>query len=82
MDGSHRGFAFVEYVSAEDAQNALVKLSGTHLYGRHLVLAWSDDTEEEDHVLQSLRNKAKRDLHQHQQFITPIVKNKKIRFNI
>jgi len=81
MDGSHRGFAFVEYVSAEDAQNAMVKLSGTHLYGRHLVLAWSDDTEEEDQVLQSLRNKAKRDLHQHQQFITPIVKNKKIRFD-
>ncbi|KAK8940474.1 Polyadenylate-binding protein RBP47C' [Platanthera zijinensis] len=36
--GSHRGFAFVEYITKQEAQNALRALSSTHLYGRHLVL--------------------------------------------
>ena len=35
--GSHRGFAFVEFVTKQEAQNALQALSSTHLYGRHLV---------------------------------------------
>lgn len=35
--GNHRGFAFVEYVTKQEAQNALQALSSTHLYGRHLV---------------------------------------------
>ncbi|KAL0363776.1 UNVERIFIED_CONTAM: putative RNA-binding protein 19 [Sesamum calycinum] len=36
--GKHRGFAFVEYVTKQEARNALQALSNTHLYGRHLVL--------------------------------------------
>ncbi|XP_058072276.1 multiple RNA-binding domain-containing protein 1 [Magnolia sinica] len=36
--GGHRGFAFVEYVTKQEAQNAMRALSSTHLYGRHLVL--------------------------------------------
>ncbi|KAI6674139.1 hypothetical protein NL676_002045 [Syzygium grande] len=36
--GNHRGFAFVEYVTKQEAQNALQALANTHLYGRHLVL--------------------------------------------
>lgn len=36
--GNHRGFAFVEYVTKQEAQNAIEALSNTHLYGRHLVL--------------------------------------------
>jgi len=35
--GNHRGFAFVKYVTQQEAQNALTALSSTHLYGRHLV---------------------------------------------
>ena len=35
--GNHRGFAFVEFVTKQEAQNALQALSSTHLYGRHLV---------------------------------------------
>jgi hypothetical protein len=35
--GNHRGFAFVEYVTQQEAQNAITALSSTHLYGRHLV---------------------------------------------
>ncbi|XP_061355186.1 uncharacterized protein LOC133299715 [Gastrolobium bilobum] len=36
--GSHRGFAFVEYVTQQEAQNALEAHSRTHLYGRRLVI--------------------------------------------
>ncbi|KAF8041941.1 hypothetical protein BT93_A0520 [Corymbia citriodora subsp. variegata] len=36
--GNHRGFAFVEYVTKQEAQNAMQALANTHLYGRHLVL--------------------------------------------
>ncbi|KAI5432708.1 hypothetical protein KIW84_020129 [Lathyrus oleraceus] len=36
--GNYRGFAFVEYVTQQEAQNALTALSSTHLYGRHLVI--------------------------------------------
>jgi multiple RNA-binding domain-containing protein 1 len=36
--GSHRGFAFVEYVTKQETQNALQALANTHLYGRHLVM--------------------------------------------
>ncbi|KAL6561835.1 hypothetical protein OROGR_002842 [Orobanche gracilis] len=36
--GNHRGFAFIEYVTKQEARNALEALSNTHLYGRHLVL--------------------------------------------
>ncbi|GFZ08318.1 nucleotide/nucleic acid binding protein [Actinidia rufa] len=36
--GKHRGFGFVEYVTKQEAHNALQALSSTHLYGRHLVL--------------------------------------------
>ncbi|TKY65528.1 Multiple RNA-binding domain-containing protein 1 [Spatholobus suberectus] len=34
----HRGFAFVEYVTQQEAQNALATLSRTHLFGRHMVI--------------------------------------------
>ncbi|KAJ1686055.1 hypothetical protein LUZ63_017445 [Rhynchospora breviuscula] len=36
--GTHRGFAFVEYITKQEAQNAMQSLSNTHLYGRHLVI--------------------------------------------
>lgn len=36
--GNHRGFAFVEFMTKQEAENALKALSNTHLYGRHLVL--------------------------------------------
>ena len=76
FDGSHRGFAFVEFLTAQEAQNAMKALSSTHLYGRHLVLEWADDKEDID----TLRDKAKRDVH-----IAGVManapKNKKIRFS-
>ncbi|KAL7667361.1 hypothetical protein ACOME3_010822 [Neoechinorhynchus agilis] len=40
--GGHRGFAFVEFVSIDDAKRAFEKLkTGTHLFGRRLVLEYA-----------------------------------------
>ena len=51
--GGHRGFAFIEYISHEDAANALNTLQNTHLYGRRLVLDWG----KEDSTLSALKQK-------------------------
>ncbi|GMH87839.1 hypothetical protein TrVE_jg6815 [Triparma verrucosa] len=58
FDGTSRGFAFVEYCAAKDAREAMDRLKATHLYGRHLVLEWSEDRDGID----DLRGKAKRDV--------------------
>jgi multiple RNA-binding domain-containing protein 1 len=61
FDGSHRGFAFVEYLTNKEALAAMKSLSRTHLYGRHLVIEWAaEDEEVED--LAVLREKAERDI--------------------
>lgn len=51
--GKHRGFAFVEFVTKQEAQNALKALSNTHLYGRHLVL----ERAKEGETLEELRER-------------------------
>lgn len=38
FDGSHRGFAFLEFASAQEAKSAMEGVQGTHLYGRRLVV--------------------------------------------
>ncbi|KAH6776205.1 nucleotide/nucleic acid binding protein [Perilla frutescens var. hirtella] len=48
--GKHRGFAFVEYVTKQEAQNAFEALSNTHLYGRHLVLERAKEGESLDEL--------------------------------
>ncbi|KAF8299824.1 hypothetical protein TcYC6_0064130 [Trypanosoma cruzi] len=40
-ENNHRGFAFVEFLSEEEAKRALETLKATHLYGRHLVLQYA-----------------------------------------
>ena len=48
VTGSHRGFAFVEFNTAEEAKKAFEALChSTHLYGRRLVLEWADAKDEE-----------------------------------
>uniref|UniRef100_J3M1B0 RRM domain-containing protein n=1 Tax=Oryza brachyantha TaxID=4533 RepID=J3M1B0_ORYBR len=49
--GTHRGFAFVEFVTKQEAQNALQALASTHLYGRHLVI----ERAKEGETLEELR---------------------------
>ncbi|KAI3913878.1 hypothetical protein MKW92_051663 [Papaver armeniacum] len=51
--GNHRGFAFVEFVTKQEAQNALQQLSSVHLYGRHLVL----ERAKEGETLEDLRSR-------------------------
>ena len=52
----HRGFAFVEFSSSQEASHAMSALKNTHLYGRHLVLEWA---KENDDGVDELRKKAK-----------------------
>jgi multiple RNA-binding domain-containing protein 1 len=74
FDGSHRGFAFVEFLTGKEAIAAMTALSQTHLYGRHLVLEWASD---EDENVDRLRDKAKRDA----AGMTGQPQSKKIRFD-
>jgi len=49
--GTHRGFAFVEYITKQDAKKAFESLSiSTHLYGRRLVLEWAAAEDSVDDV--------------------------------
>lgn len=58
FDGKHRGFAFVDFLTEQEAQTAFSALSSSHLYGRHLVLEWAEDADDMD----TLRAKATKDL--------------------
>ena len=42
FDNSARGFAFAEFVTAKEAENAMDALSNTHLLGRKLVLDFAE----------------------------------------
>ncbi|BES97847.1 RNA recognition motif. (a.k.a. RRM, RBD, or RNP domain) [Nesidiocoris tenuis] len=45
--GPHRGFAFVEFLSKNDAKRAMESLGqSTHLFGRRLVLEWAESSED------------------------------------
>jgi len=63
FDGGHRGFAFCEFLTRKEAENAMATLSRTHLYGRHLVLEWASKEEDGDGKIDVnvVREKAKRD---------------------
>jgi multiple RNA-binding domain-containing protein 1 len=53
FDGSHRGFAFVDFSTRQEARAAVEAVAGTHLYGRRLVIEWA----EADGGLEELRSK-------------------------
>lgn len=74
FDGSHRGFAFVEFLTGKEALSAMTVLSRTHLYGRHLVLEWADDDSNDENI-EWLRSKVQRDVESHER-----VQNKRIKF--
>ena len=59
VHGRTRGFAFVEFVSRREAENAMAALRHTHLLGRHLVLEWSGD-ETGAAAVDALREKTRR----------------------
>ena len=51
FDSRTRGFAFLEFVSRIEAENAYAALRHTHLLGRHLVLEWAEEAEQDLDVL-------------------------------
>lgn len=60
FDGSHRGFAFVDFLTRQEAASAFETLQATHLYGRHLVLEWATEGAEADGSVEALRAKTAR----------------------
>jgi multiple RNA-binding domain-containing protein 1 len=48
FDGTHRGFAFVEFLTTQDAKAATASLAATHLYGRHLVIEYAAEDDDMD----------------------------------
>jgi multiple RNA-binding domain-containing protein 1 len=57
LGGQHRGFAFVEFASPSEAAAAMLALEKTHFYGRHLILEWAAQDEEQQ-SMSELRKRA------------------------
>ncbi|KAI9141566.1 hypothetical protein BKA69DRAFT_1124694 [Paraphysoderma sedebokerense] len=57
VTGGHRGFAFIEFLTHQDAKHVYESLAGTHLYGRHLVLEWAEEVGNADDEIDKLREK-------------------------
>ncbi|KAI6143210.1 hypothetical protein BKA82DRAFT_4183819 [Pisolithus tinctorius] len=55
FDSRTRGFAFLEFLTRREAENAFAALKHTHLLSRHLVLEWAEEAEQD---LETLRKKA------------------------
>jgi len=51
FDSRSRGYAFLDFATRQEAENAYAMLRHTHLLGRHLVLEWADDVEKDIDVL-------------------------------
>ncbi len=43
--GKHKGFAFIEYVDAEDAKEAIYNLDGSELFGRVLSVSLAQNNQ-------------------------------------
>ncbi|KAF9505781.1 hypothetical protein BS47DRAFT_1378243 [Hydnum rufescens UP504] len=43
FDAGSRGFAFLDFISRHEAENAYNALKHTHLLGRHIILEWAED---------------------------------------
>ncbi|KAI8891456.1 RNA-binding domain-containing protein [Backusella circina FSU 941] len=53
FNGGHRGFAFLDFLTKQEAKNVFNNMGNIHLYGRHLVLEWA----QEDDGVDALRQK-------------------------
>ncbi|KAL8768045.1 MAG: hypothetical protein Q9209_005588 [Squamulea sp. 1 TL-2023] len=59
FDSSTRGFAFAEFVTAREAENAIDALKDTHLLGRRLVLDFAAEDEiDPEHEIAKMQRKA------------------------
>jgi multiple RNA-binding domain-containing protein 1 len=61
FDGNHRGFAFVEYVTKQEARNAVEGVGSVHLYGRRLVVEYAKEEEGLDELRAKTGAKFRRD---------------------
>ena len=58
FDNSSRGFAFAEFTTPREAENALDALRSTHLLGRKLVLDYAaEDPEDAEEELEKMQKK-------------------------
>ncbi|KAL6713887.1 Multiple RNA-binding domain-containing protein 1 [Lecanora helva] len=58
LDSSTRGFAFAEFVSAREAENAMHALRDTHLLGRRLVLEYAaEEAVDPEHEIEKIQQK-------------------------
>ncbi|KAK9453544.1 hypothetical protein V1511DRAFT_527760 [Dipodascopsis uninucleata] len=61
FDNTIRGFAFAEFISAKEAENAMASLEGVHLLGRRLVLQYaSSDAISAEEEIEKMRGKVQR----------------------
>jgi multiple RNA-binding domain-containing protein 1 len=58
FDSKSRGFAFVEFMTPQEASNAMEALQNSHFYGRHLVIEYAKP----DASLEEIREKTAKDL--------------------
>ena len=58
LDGSHRGFCFVEFISHDEAQKAFKELQNTHFYGRKLVIEWAQINKSVDELREETLKKS------------------------
>lgn len=56
--GVHKGFAFVEFLTHEEAKKAFNKLANTHFYGRKLVIEWA----KKDKTIEEMREETQKKL--------------------
>ena len=60
IGGIHRGFAFVDFNTKQEASRAMNALARTHMYGRHLVIEYAKNDEDinEQEKVSQLRDRA------------------------
>jgi multiple RNA-binding domain-containing protein 1 len=63
FNGGHRGFAFLEFMTKQEAKNVFDNMSSIHLYGRHLVLEWAAEDESVDALREKTGKKFAREDH-------------------
>lgn len=81
IGGNHRGFAFIDFNTKQEATRAMNALSRTHLYGRHLVIEYAENNDNEEineeknekEKVELLRNKAEKNM----KMIQKLSQNKK-----